>query len=33
LPYDANLSSIEDYFLTNNGEFFIGIIELNAIEN
>ena len=33
LPYDANLSSIEDYFLTDNGEFFIGIIELSAIEN
>lgn len=33
LPFDANLSSIEDVFLTNNGEFFIGIIELEAIDN
>ena len=33
LPYDANLSSIEDYFLTDNGEFFIGVIELSAVEN
>lgn len=33
LPYDANLSSIEDYFLTNNGEFFIGVLELMAVEN
>lgn len=33
LPFDANLSSIEDYFLTNNGEFFVGVIELSAIEN
>jgi hypothetical protein len=33
LPFDANLSSIEDYFLTDNGEFFIGVIELSAIEN
>lgn len=33
LPYDANLSSIEDFFLTDNGEFFIGVIELSAIEN
>ena len=32
LPYDANLSSIEDYFLTDSGEFFIGVIELSAVE-
>lgn len=33
LPYDANLSSIEDYVLTDNGEFFVGVIELNTIES
>ncbi len=33
LPFEANLSSIEDYFLTDNGEFFIGVIEMSAIEN
>lgn len=33
LPYDANLSSIEDVFLSNSGEFFMGVIELEAIEN
>lgn len=33
LPFDANLSTIEDYLLTNNGEFFIGVIELMAIDN
>ncbi len=32
LPFDANLSTIEDYFLTDNGEFFIGVIEMAAIE-
>lgn len=33
LPYAANLSSIEDYLLTDNGEFFMGVLELSAIEN
>lgn len=33
LPFDANLSSIEDVFLTNLGEFFLGVLELEAIEN
>ena len=33
LPFDANLSSIEDYFLTDNGDFLIGVIEMSAIEN
>ncbi|MFM8596342.1 MAG: hypothetical protein ACKOBN_04505, partial [Flavobacteriales bacterium] len=33
LPFDANLSSIEDYFLTNEGELFIGVIELSVNEN
>jgi hypothetical protein len=33
LPFDANLTSIEDYYLTDNGDFFIGVIEMSAIEN
>lgn len=33
LPFDANLSSIEDYFLTNDGELFVGVIELGINEN
>lgn len=33
LPFDANLSSIEDYLLTDNGDFFIGVIEMSAVEN
>lgn len=33
LPFDANLSSIEDFFLSNDGEFFIGVIELEEVEN
>lgn len=33
LPFDANLSSIEDYTITDNGDFFIGVIEMSAIEN
>ena len=33
LPFDANLSSIEDYFLTNEGELFVGVIELGINEN
>ncbi len=33
LPFDANLSSIEDFFLTNEGELFIGVIELGINEN
>ena len=32
LPFDANLSSIEDYYLTDNGDFFIGVIEMSAVE-
>jgi hypothetical protein len=33
LPFDANLSSVEDYFLTNDGELFVGVIELSNNEN
>jgi hypothetical protein len=33
LPFDANLSSIEDYLLTDNGDLFIGVIEMSAVEN
>jgi hypothetical protein len=33
LPFDANLSSIEDYILTDNGDFFIGVIEMSAVES
>jgi hypothetical protein len=33
LPFDANLSSIEDFFLTDKGAFFVGVIELSPAEN
>lgn len=32
LPFDANLSSIEDYLLTDNGDFFLGVLEMSAVE-
>ena len=32
LPFDADLSSIEDYLLTDNGDLFIGVIEMCSRE-
>ncbi|MEN9742822.1 MAG: hypothetical protein RLZZ65_627 [Bacteroidota bacterium] len=33
LPFDAKLSSIEDFLLTNDGILFVGVIELGLSEN